>query len=83
MQPVDPRLAKAIAACVRERRVRQGWRQVELASRARVDRPVLSRLERGEHVPSLQTLQNIVRPMRTTLSRLFADVERQLRRRTT
>ena len=40
-------------------RIKRGWSQTELANAIGSRQPVISRLERGEGNPSLQTLQKI------------------------
>lgn len=42
-------------------RIKRGWSQTELADAIGSRQPVISRLERGEGNPSLQTLQRIAR----------------------
>ncbi len=42
-------------------RTKRGWSQTELAEAIGSRQPVISRLERGEGNPSLQTLQRIAR----------------------
>lgn len=44
---------------VREWRTRRGLSITELAERANMKRPNLSRLEHGQHVPSLETLERV------------------------
>ena len=44
-------------------RLRKGWSQTELAEAIGSRQPVISRLERGEGNPSLQTLQRIAQAL--------------------
>lgn len=48
----DPAPAIAFGAAVRERRLRIGISQEELASRAQVERSHMGKIERGEHMPN-------------------------------
>ena len=52
----DPRLARAFGAAVRERRQSLGISQEDLSSLANVERSHMGKLERGEHLPSLQII---------------------------
>lgn len=48
-------------------RLKKGWSQTELAEAIGSRQPVISRLERGEGNPSLQTLQRIARALNLRL----------------
>jgi transcriptional regulator with XRE-family HTH domain len=62
---------------LREARLRAGLTQAELAERARTARSQVSRYERGEVLPSLETLRRLIRECGFQLSfRLFnADLD--------
>ncbi|MEY3783691.1 MAG: hypothetical protein RLZZ230_13 [Candidatus Parcubacteria bacterium] len=49
------------------RRLELGWSQSQLAEAAGSRQPVISRLERGESNPSLQTLQRIAKALDLSL----------------
>jgi transcriptional regulator with XRE-family HTH domain len=49
-------LARLIGARVRFLRRRRGWTQVDLAERMDEHREIVCRIERGLHVPSLETI---------------------------
>ena len=57
-------------AIVQEARRRAGLTQRELAARARTSQSAIARIERGRQVPSIETLQRILRA---------CDLELQLR----
>lgn len=46
---------------LREARLRAGLTQAELADRAKTARSLISRYERGDVVPSLETLRRLIR----------------------
>src|SRR5437016_2854017 len=48
-----------VGLAVRERRIALGLSQVELAARARMTRPALSRLEAGSVIPTIPLLERI------------------------
>ena len=48
-------------------RVKRGWSQTDLAEAIGSRQPVISRLERGEGNPSLQTLQRIAKALDLSL----------------
>ena len=48
-------------------RIKRGWSQAELAVAIGSRQPVISRLERGESNPSLQTLQRIAKALDLSL----------------
>lgn len=62
---------------LREARLRRGLTQAELATQAGTARSQISRYERGDVVPSLETLRRLIRSCGLELSfRLFnADLE--------
>ena len=49
-------------------RLKRGWSQTQLAEAIGTRQPVVSRLERGEGNPSLQTLQRIAKALDLSLS---------------
>jgi len=51
--------AERIGARVRQHREARGWSLADVASRAGMHVPNLSRLESGKHVPSLETLERV------------------------
>ena len=56
---VEARRASLIGQAVRERRLALGLSQVELAARAGMTQPALSRLEAGGVVPTIPLLERI------------------------
>jgi ribosome-binding protein aMBF1 (putative translation factor) len=50
-----------------EQRLKRGWSQSELAEAIGSRQPVISRLERGEGNPSLQTLSRIAKALGVSL----------------
>jgi len=48
-------------------RIKRGWSQTELAEAIGSRQPVISRLERGDSNPSLQTLQRIAQALNLSL----------------
>lgn len=49
------------------RRLKRGWSQTQLAEAVGSRQPVISRLERGEGNPSLQTLQRVAEALDLSL----------------
>jgi transcriptional regulator with XRE-family HTH domain len=68
---IDLRLAARLAGLRQE----QGWSLEELASRSRISRATLSRLERGETSPTATLLGRLCTAYGRTMSRLLAEVE--------
>ncbi len=62
---LEPEYA-VIKAIIRER-MKRGWSQTELAEAIGSRQPVISRLERGEGNPSLQTLGRIAKAFKLSL----------------
>ena len=56
---VDPEADKAIGVLVRTWRRNAGMTQAKLAERVGTHRPIIGRVERGVHLPSLITLSCI------------------------
>ena len=74
----DPRSDRheAFGAALRERRIRIGLSQEELAEVADLDRTYVSGVERGERNPSLTNIYKLCDALATTLPRLAARAER-------
>jgi XRE family transcriptional regulator, regulator of sulfur utilization len=65
-------LRSSLAANVARIRVARGWSLRELALRAEVSKALLSRIERGEGNPSLETLYRIASALGCSISELVA-----------
>jgi len=65
--------ARRIGARVRAAREREGLTVSELAMRAGMKRPNVSRLEHGHHEPSLDTLERIAEALDTPVAQLVAS----------
>ncbi len=61
---------------LRSARLDAGLTQEELAARAKVARLTIGRIETGENVPNLSTLDRIAKALGTTSKRLLARGER-------
>ena len=57
----------AVIKTIINQRIKRGWSQTELAEAIGSRQPVISRLERGEGNPSLQTLQRIAKALDLSL----------------
>ncbi len=57
----------AVVKTIITERMKRGWSQTDLAQAIGSRQPVISRLERGEGNPSLQTLQKIARALDLSL----------------
>ena len=57
----------ALVKTIINQRIKRGWSQTELAEAIGSRQPVISRLERGEGNPSLQTLQRIAKALDLSL----------------
>jgi len=85
--PQDPKRAQRafeIGQAVRERRLAFGLSQVELASRAGMTQPALSRLEAGGVIPTIPLLERISAALdaaSSSRSRHTQPAHRPLRRR--
>jgi transcriptional regulator with XRE-family HTH domain len=71
--PPLPGLAAQVGATVRRLRAAQGLTLAELASSAAISQGMLSRLERGDVSPSLDTLAQLAGALGTTCSTLLRD----------
>ncbi len=58
---------EVVKAIIRQR-IKRGWSQTQLAKAIGSRQPVISRLERGEGNPTLQTLQRIAKALDLSLS---------------
>lgn len=65
---------------VRELREKAGFSQGPFADRCGLDRSYLSGLERGKHSPSIDVALVIAYGLGVTMSRLFEDFERYVKR---
>lgn len=59
-----------VATRIRILRLEKGWSQEHLAEAAGLSRDAISRIERGDRQPSLDTLQRIANALEVTLSSL-------------
>ena len=64
----DARRATELGAMVRQLRLDAGLSQEELAQRAGMTKPALSRLERGGGIPTITVLDRIATAMQATLT---------------
>jgi transcriptional regulator with XRE-family HTH domain len=63
--------SELVASRVREVRLLQGWSQEKLAEEAGLSKDAVSRIERGDREPRLDTLVLIARAVGTSISRLL------------
>jgi transcriptional regulator with XRE-family HTH domain len=68
-------LKEILAQRVKSLRNFNGWTQAELAERARVPQPVISRIETKQNIPSSDTLLKIAGALGTTTSYLLGELE--------
>lgn len=73
-----PRSSELVPQRVRELRQRKRWSQEKLAEEAGVSKDAVSRIERGDREPRIDTLEQIAEALGTNLSRLF-DFTKPLR----
>ncbi len=71
-QSDDSERAVRIGSRVRELRINAGLSVTELAKRVGMQRPNLSRLEAGKHVPALETLERIADALGVSVAALVA-----------
>jgi len=64
--------AERIGARIRHERDARGWSLGELARRAGMQPPNLSRLETGKHMPSLDTLERVAEALGVRVADLVA-----------
>lgn len=72
-------ISDRIAVRIRELRLAKGWSQEQLAEATGLSRDAVSRIERGDRSPSLDTLNLVARALGTSLPQLV-DVEEPLPR---
>jgi ribosome-binding protein aMBF1 (putative translation factor) len=58
-----------VSRCIKAARKEQGLTQVELATKAGIPQPHLSRLERGDHSPTRLTLEKLAKALKVPVSR--------------
>lgn len=71
-------LAQHFGQVVRARREAAGLSQEALSKAAKLDRTFISMLERGERSPSLRTVLQLARGLKTTMSSLVTATERKM-----
>lgn len=64
------KLSDSVAARIRELRSARGWSQEKLAEESCISRDAVSRIERGDRGPRLETLEMIARAVGITLPKL-------------
>ncbi|SED38450.1 Helix-turn-helix [Streptomyces sp. 2131.1] len=65
---VDARLAGDLGQAVYDRRIELGLSQAELAERANMTQPQVSRMEGGDTVPTLPLLRRLAKALNGTLN---------------
>ena len=73
-------LSAAVGHEIRERRTAMRLSQEKLAEAAGLNQTSISLLERGEHSPTLTTLESLAEALETTLTALVACAEARVRR---
>jgi transcriptional regulator with XRE-family HTH domain len=68
---IMPSLSDSIAGRVKELRLAKGWSQEELAEEADLSRDAVSRIERGDRSPRIETLDLIAGAIGIPLSKLI------------
>lgn len=71
-------MCDAVAAVIRQRRERAGLSLNQLAEQTRLSRQMLSFVESGERIPTIDTAARICRAFGMRLSRLVAEAERAI-----
>ncbi len=74
--PPKPGLAAQVGATVRRLRAAQGLTLAELAGSASISPAMLSRMERGDVSPSLDTLEQLAAALNTSCAALLRDPDR-------
>lgn len=69
------RLARALGTRIRAYRWARCMTQQELADAAGTHRPIVSRIERGVHVPDLLTFAELARALRVTMRDFVRDID--------
>jgi transcriptional regulator with XRE-family HTH domain len=72
--------ARAFGEAVRAVRVQDGVAQEVLAHIAGIERSHLSKIERGEHMPTLATILKLARALNRTAGELVLDTEARLQK---
>ena len=78
--PARGSLGRAFGKTVRDLRKRAGLAQEQLASDSGVARGYMGRLERGEHVPTLQIIYKLLPPLKVNFARFAREFDRNLRK---
>jgi putative transcriptional regulator len=52
-------------------RAKKGWNQEQLSKAAKVSRPMISNIERGEATPSLKNAYRIAKALDSTIDEIF------------
>jgi len=82
MQHIDREaLERAFAMTLRHLRARTGIAQERLALQAGIDRAYVSGLERGLHMPSLETIYKLLSALGVSFAEFGAEFEKCLRKR--
>ncbi len=76
----DPAPALAFGAAVRERRLKLGISQEQLANDAQVERSHMGKIERGEHMPNLVLILRIAKALQIKPGQLVDEVVTYVRR---
>ena len=74
----DAELAQAFGAAVRALRTERGTAQEMLANLAGIERSHLSKIERGEHMPTLAIIFKIAEALECSTAVLMTQTETQL-----
>lgn len=72
-------VSSAVGKSLKKRRISSNISQVNLASKAELDRAFISRIERGLANPSVLTLANICYALGITLAEFFSEINISLR----
>lgn len=73
-----PNWREAIAAYLKELRIRQEWTQEELAHRSGYDARYINMLERGRRNPSIRALVDLCQALEVRPSAFLGEIERRL-----
>jgi transcriptional regulator with XRE-family HTH domain len=74
---VPAKITPWLAAALRSEQGARGWKTVELAGRAGVDRSHLAEILAGKQSPNLETLEKLAEALEVTISALFREAERR------
>ena len=72
-------VCEALAAVIRERRVRRGWSMNQLAALTRLSHPMIRFIETTARIPTVDTLARVSRAFGVPGSRLLAEAEARLK----